>query len=228
MIEFVSCTQRSQEDFWGNSALGVSIRRMGADQRSCWCIAYENRHGLPKIYNQRINATDQADILVFLHDDLWLDDYHLIDRVIEGMNRFDVLGLAGSNQRTPFQVSWAFEAATGNGNFAWKNFENLSGFVAHGEKPFGEVSRYGTTPMEVELLDGLFIAAKKSKLIESGVRFDERFDFHFYDLDFSRTAHRAGLRLGTWPIAVTHQSGGRMGTPHWCEQYRKYIEKWGD
>lgn len=227
MIEFVSCTKRSEADFWENSALGLSIRRIGADQRACWYIAYENQRGLPEIYNKRINAAGNADILVFLHDDLWIDDYHLIDRVIEGASQFDVLGLAGSNQRSPFQPSWAFEPASTDGSLPWKNFANLSGAVAHGERPCGEVSRYGVAPMEVELLDGLFLAAKKTKLLENGVRFDERFDFHFYDLDFSRTAHAAGLRLGTWPIAVTHQSGGRMGTSHWYEQYRKYIEKWG-
>ncbi len=226
MIEFVSCTQRSHDDFWENSALGISIRRIGADPRAYGYIAYENRLGLPVIYNQRINTSDDADVLVFLHDDIWLDDFFFIDRILEGVKHFDIFGLAGSNRRSPFQMSWAFDTDLGGGNFQWKQIDTLSGTVAHGEKPFGEISRYGLAPKEVELLDGLFIAASKAKLLEKGIRFDERFDFHFYDLDFCRTACNAGLRMGTWPIAVTHQSGGRMGTPHWQEQYRKYIEKW--
>ncbi len=104
----------------------------------------------------------------------------------------------------------------------------MSGAVGHGEHPFGPVSRYGASPRAVTILDGVLLACRKSMLRDRRIRFDERFSFHFYDLDFCRTAIQADFKLGTWPIAITHQSGGRMGTPQWVDQYRRYLEKWGD
>jgi len=41
--------------------------------------------------------------------------------------------------------------------------------------------------------------------------FDERFGFHFYDLDLCRQAEQRGIRTGTWPISVVHESGGNFG-----------------
>jgi GT2 family glycosyltransferase len=49
----------------------------------------------------------------------------------------------------------------------------------------------------------------------------------FYDVEFGRAARASGLIIGTWPISITHQSGGRFGTPAWTQQYRIYLEKWG-
>jgi GT2 family glycosyltransferase len=106
---------------------------------------------------------------------------------------------------------------------------HLSGAVAHGRNPFGRVSAYGPVPAECELLDGVFLAAaRRSVLLARGVHFDSRFEFHFYDLDFCRSARAAGLRLGTWPICLTHQSTGAYESPAWLDGYNKYLEKWGD
>ena len=91
----------------------------------------------------------------------------------------------------------------------------------------GPVSFFGPVPAECELVDGLFIAARKEALREKGVRFDPQFDFHFYDLDFCRTVRAQGLRLGTWPIALTHQSTGALGSEAWRVKYEDYLEKWG-
>src|SRR5674476_443764 len=95
---------------------------------------------------------------------------------------------------------------------------NLSGRVAHGKNAFGPVSDFGPVPAECELLDGVFLATKKSHLKQNNVRFDAQFDFHFYDMDFCRSARKSGLRLGTWPIHLTHQSGGAFGSQSWKEK----------
>lgn len=60
------------------------------------------------------------------------------------------------------------------------------------------------------------------------MRFDERFMFDFYDLDFCRSVERAGLRMGTWPIAITHTSVGQSGSPAWRGSLQTYREKWVD
>ncbi len=57
------------------------------------------------------------------------------------------------------------------------------------------------------MLDGLFLAVSMQTLISAkDLRFDEQFDFHFYDLDFCRSAGKKEVSMGTWPISVTHAS----------------------
>ena len=75
-------------------------------------------------------------------------------------------------------------------------------------------------------LMALLLAARRDTLVARDVRFDERFLFFFYDLDFCRTARARGLKLGTWPLAVTHQSGGAFGSPGWKSAYQTYLAKW--
>ena len=55
---------------------------------------------------------------------------------------------------------------------------------------------------------------------------DRKFDFHFYDLDFCRTARQVGLSIGTWPIEMTHQSRGAFGSPGWRDGLERYRGKW--
>lgn len=224
MIEIISATRLTEKDFWNESALGISLRRLGHDSRLVPRLAFSNRRSLPEIYNERILAGDSDNMLVFIHDDVWIDDYFLVDRVITGLQTYDVIGVAGNMRRVPYQPAWAFLDT----KFTWDDRANLSGAVAHGETPFGPISFFGAVPADCELLDGVFLAAKKSALTTNRVLFDPRFDFHFYDLDFCRSARQYGLRLGTWPICLTHQSGGAFGTKQWTEKYRAYIEKWGD
>jgi len=223
MIEIVSATRLSANEFAAKSALGLSLQRLAFDGRLKAALAFSNRTGLPAIYNSRIATPGGPDILVFIHDDVWIDDHFFADRVIEGLRNFDLIGVAGNRRRVPGQPAWAFV----DPNLTWDEPANLSGAVAHGAQPFGAVSHFGAVPAACELLDGVLLAARKSLLVARKVLFDPRFDFHFYDLDFCRAARQAGLRLGTWPISITHQSGGAFGGERWRELYRAYLAKWG-
>ncbi len=228
MIEVISATRMAEEEFWSQSALGISLRRLNKDKRLVPRIAFSNRRGLPEIFNERILATEAHDFLVFVHDDVWIDDFFLADRVIEGLQAFDVIGVAGNLRRVSSQPAWAFVGRNAAGGFVWDERRYLSGAVAHGVRPFGSVSVFGSAPAQCELLDGVFLAVRRPRLLETGALFDPAFAFHFYDLDFCRTARMAGLRLGTWPIAVTHQSGGAFGSLDWSRQYHAYMKKWRD
>ena len=84
MIEIVSATRMTQGDFWNKSPLGLSLKRLANDTRLAPYIVYENQRGLPEVFNERITAQTRYEILVFVHDDVWIDDYFLADRVIEG------------------------------------------------------------------------------------------------------------------------------------------------
>jgi GT2 family glycosyltransferase len=224
MIEFVSATRLAREAFWEESALGASLRRLEPDERWVPRVAFENRRGLPEVFNERIDAESEHDILVFVHDDVWIDDYFISDHLVEALDEFHVVGVAGNQRRIPNQPSWH----TLDLQLTWDVRDNLSGGIAHGAQPPAPVTLYGETPAECELLDGVFMAARRKTLREHGVAFDPRFMFHFYDMDFCRTARRQGLRLGTWPICITHQSTGVFGANEWRAAYGRYIEKWKD
>jgi GT2 family glycosyltransferase len=222
MISIISATRLSENDFWNSSALGISLRRLSHETRLKAHIAFANTRGLPEIYNAQITAAN-SEILIFIHDDVWIDDYFLVERAIDGLNQYDLIGVAGNRRRVPHQSSWAFV----DSKFTWDERVNLSGAVAHGGNPFGAISFFGPVPRDCELLDGCFLAAKTSALKSKNVFFDPRFDFHFYDMDFCRTARKNSLSLGTWPISITHQSGGAFGSSQWNEKYLAYLDKWG-
>jgi len=222
-VEIVSATRYSEADFWAKSALGLSLKRhLKQDARLSAHIAFENSRGLSEVFNDRINQADKDATLVFIHDDVWIDEANFADVVKKGLEQFDVIGIAGNKRILPNQPAWAFVDI----QFTWDDKTNLSGQIAHSKNAFGTVEVFGEAPAACELLDGVFLAAKKSSLDRANVSFDKQFDFHFYDLDFCRTARQAGLTLGTWLIQLTHQSDGAFGTPQWREKHQKYINKW--
>lgn len=221
-VEIISATRLPAEDFWAKSALGMSLRRLSYDNRLSPRISVSNTRGLPYIYNEGISAADPSSIVVLVHDDVWIDDYFLHQRLTEGLGVYDVIGVAGNRRRSRGQPAWAFIGP----DLTWDDKANLSGAVAHGKYPFGAVKYFGEAPADCELLDGVFLAAKQSALTDNEVFFDPRFDFHFYDMDFCRSARLKNLRLGTWPICLTHQSVGAFRSEPWQKGYQTYLEKW--
>src|ERR1035437_7784618 len=147
MIEVVSATRLSSTEFWSTAALGISLRRLAHDTRLVAHIAFENQCGLPEVFNARINAGEGGEILVFTHDDVWIDDYFLADRVIDGLQAFDVIGVAGNRRRVRGQPAWAFV----DEKLTWDTAANLSGSVAHGSDPCGAISVFGTVPPAADL-----------------------------------------------------------------------------
>jgi GT2 family glycosyltransferase len=225
MIEVVFATRKSNEEFWSSAPLGKSLKRLKPPRKCVFRIWERNETGLSEIYNQSIYAADPRATLIFIHDDIWIDDNFFFERVLEGLNSFDIIGLAGSKVRYPNQLSWGFH--TSEAGPIWKS-EHTSGRVAHGLGHCGPITDWGPVPTEVVMLDGVLLAVKKEVLMRASVLFDPQFTFHLYDMDFSRAAILAGLRLGTWPISVTHESQGSFFSQSWQEMYKLYLTKWGD
>jgi protein O-GlcNAc transferase len=225
-IVVVSATKYSEADFWSKSALGLSLpRHLKQDKRLSVKVAYQNSRGLPEIFNEATQHANEHAVLVFMHDDVWIDEADFGDAVLAGLDNFDVIGVAGNQQRARYQPGWLFVNIS-HGKFVRDMPENLSGYISHGKNAFGAISDFGPVPAECELMDGVFLAAKKSVLINARVQFDPQFDFHFYDLDFCRTAKLANLKLGTWLVKLTHQSGGAFGSDGWKAKYQLYLNKW--
>lgn len=219
MIEVISATRLDREQFQ-TSPLGTSLARIAGDKRLKPRIAFSNTRGLGTVYNEAI-AQSEEEYILFIHDDVWLDDFYVTDRLLDGLQQFDVVGLAGNTRLAPGHEGWAHVPGTRR-----LDLPHLRGAIAHGDGPLGRVGFFGPIVGECELLDGVFLAAHRKRLIETGVRFDDRFAFHFYDLDFSRTARAEGLRLGTWPISVTHRSSGNPDSDAWRDGLAVYQAKW--
>lgn len=232
MLTFVTATRQSQTEFEAASPLAISLRRLGQVTPVRLMLATHNTQPLALHYNAAIEACAPDDLLVFVHDDVSFDDWLAGARLAEALMQFDVVGVAGNQRRQLGQETWYMQPGrwVGEQRVA-QDFDhgNLSGVVAHGIGARASVSVYGPSPRPVQLLDGVLLAANGMRLRRSAVRFDPVFAFHFYDLDFCRTAHRAGLRLGTWPLAVTHASPGEsVRTAAWQEACKAYLHKWSE
>ncbi len=227
----IACATRESEDrFETHTPTGRSLARLRqAVFRVHAEVAARNRAALAKAYNVTVREELADHIVVFMHDDVWIDDFYLPQRLHEALGQYDVVGVAGGRNRIAGQPAWCFPTRLGE----WDLRDNLLGTVAHEVKPQksaepSPVSRYGFARGPARLLDGLLIATRVASLLERGVRFDECFPFHFYDLDFCRTAEARGLRLGVWPLSVTHHSpGDGFGNAAWMACWGRYIGKWG-
>jgi hypothetical protein len=226
-IRLVCATRHpTAEDFYNKTALGRSLSWCYADLPSLDLQLFPgNKSGLPSVYNQAIDSAKHRDeLLVFLHDDLHLIDLFWADELRKAVEHFDIIGLAGNRRRAARQPSWVFV----DERMTWDKPENLSGRIGHGTGFPCPVSHYGPTPQKCLLLDGLLLAVRSNTLHRHGLRFDERFQFHFYDMDLCRQAERSGVSMGTWPIAVIHESGGGVGSESWRVGSAAYFDKWGE
>lgn len=239
-VRLVSATRMNESEFWRHSYLGRSLLAMPPELRPAelavrFANVGESALGLSSVFNRGLEGAADDTIVLFVHDDVYIHDPFVCERLREGLSHADIIGLAGSLGSDLSQPSWGlgFEGE----RFAPSGWQRgpglvLSGAVSHspsfgtGDAPPVSIGIYGPCPHPVDLLDGLFLAARACDLRTTGVSFDERFAFHLYDLDFSRQAVRAALRLSTTPILVTHASGGAFCTPDWKVAARLYLEKW--
>ena len=229
-IRVVAATKVSETAFWADTWLGRSLRQLPSRSISVSVFA-DNRgsraRGLGSIYNQFLSSEYRTELLLFVHDDVWIHDVFLANRLRDALERFDVAGVAGNKMPEEPSISWAHVFR--DGAMRHQDRARLSGAVAHGRSPFSwkpKIDWYGESPAECKLLDGVFIAVNAERVIDAGVRFDETFRFHFYDLDFSRQCSVAGLSLGTWPITICHSSGGAFRSPAWISALETYLQKW--
>ena len=229
-IRVVSATRLSREQFFSSASLGKSIEWAMEISNVEIKLYTENSTGLSTLYNNIIDESiGNPAILVFAHDDVLICDFFWAERIRDGLEKFDIVGVVGNVRRVPKQPSWAFGNLV-NDQFTWDAPSNLSGACAHGSTlpPLGGLYTFGPVWQECKLLDGLLLAVKSDSLINSNIRFDENFRYHFYDLDFCRQAEMKNLKMGTIPLSVCHESQGNFFSEEWANSYQKYLNKWKD
>jgi hypothetical protein len=229
-VRIIAATTENESNFKQRSMLAQSLFIFPNLPNLKINIFYENcgnqRRGLSTIYNLFLQPEYKDEILLYVHDDIFLNDWHIVQRLNDAIQYFDVIGVAGNANPDFNEPAW---------HLAWNRLKYPDGFQ-HSEYISGSVSHihegeiiqfyYGESPRECKLLDGLFLALNTKRILEKSVKFDEQFVFHFYDLDFCRQCLSKELILGTWPIAVTHASLGNFQSPEWISAKEKYLQKW--
>lgn len=212
-LAFCSCTRGAKE----GTDLFLSLEALGLS--ACAEFVEWNERGLATRYNAFLDAHAGRDaIVVFAHDDVAIEDPFVREKLVRGACRFAVQGLAGAS---------SFNLQLGSPQTIWLRApaEALSGAVEHvlsATETFW--SSYGPVPRRCVVLDGLFLAVDLLKV--GSVRFDETFDFDFYDLDFCLAAHEAGLALGTVNVHARHRSGGSFSGARYQERQESFRAKW--
>ncbi|MDD2810791.1 glycosyltransferase [Rhodoferax sp.] len=223
-IKFIVPSKLPQDVFFEQSALAKSLKPYLSDN----VVLYYYPNGnpsLPLVFNHGIEnlKSSDDDVYIFCHDDIYILDFYWMDQIVNGLNKYDIVGLAGNTVRLPKQPSWLFNDST----LTNYNSHTLSGIVAHGSTlPPQSLSVFGAPDQQVELLDGLFLAMKYKTITDNGLKFDQQFDYDFYDLDFCRLARSKNLKLGTIPLSVMHESSGNYNTQRWKDNYARYLSKW--
>ncbi len=166
-IRIVTATREPADRFATHTALGRSISLNRGTPFETRIFA-SNTDGLPTCYNIALReaASDPA-ILVFIHDDVEIIDYFWTEHIRDGLDKFDVIGLAGNTRRVPGQPMWAIidqHYQTG------RDIPYLSGTIGHDDEYGRYPNVFGPSYQEVKLLDGVMLACDSELLLRFGVR----------------------------------------------------------
>ena len=181
----------------------------------------ENKDGLCKAYNKALNQFKDYDAVVFVHDDVYLDDAFFVDKIEDGFSQFDIIGVAGGvNPTLKAPTLWHLMCGPGN----------LRGSAGHfsSNKEQLHITSFGPMPARVALLDGVFLAVNRAKVLEAGWKFNENYDFHLYDLSSCLDANKLKLRCGVLPIHITHLSPGLadINNPSFVKNQNQFLKEY--
>jgi len=143
-------------------------------------------------------------LVLFTHDDVELISDGPFEALDAALASHDIVGLVGSRKVAGPGVTWA-------------GHPHLHGWIAYPSAR--HPGRWDTTLFSTEsgvlggmqALDGVFIAARREAALAIGFDADTCDGFHFYDLDFTYRAHRAGLSLAVaTDVVAVHASEGKF------------------
>lgn len=222
-VRFVVSSSLNKEEF-KSSPFMKSMPNLNCLYGDRFHFNLENKIGLSQLYNSYLhNKVFKDNILVFVHDDVILEDIRICEKLIDAHSTYDVVGLAGA-KNIKLQSPCLWHRLSPNPN--WNDKGDLRGSVSH-IFPDGNsnMSHFGHCPDEVDVIDGLFISINVKSILDTNVEFDEDFDFHFYDMAFCMRAKRAKLKIGVYPIFVQHYGLGHTDK-NWAELEQNFLNKY--
>jgi len=179
-------------------------------------LAVADAKSLAEAYNRSI-AASTGEIVILSHDDIEILAPNFASQIEAHLAAFDAIGVMGGTEMSG--PAWC-----------WSRHPHLRGWITHRSPPDEdwEVSVVDPRPLAgpVAVLDGVFVAARRT--VFAKVAFDERtFDgFHLYDIDWSVRATRAGFRIGVaGDLLVVHESRGNYDK-HWAVYAERFCDKY--
>src|ERR1700733_6115382 len=97
-IVIVAATTKNRLDFT-QTYLGLALERLSWDKRIEPAVMFENHTGLPVIFNAHLTESRRDDLVVFTHDDVFINDFWLAARVQEALQTFDIVGVGATQPR---------------------------------------------------------------------------------------------------------------------------------
>jgi len=202
-IAFYSVTRNKIEGTPFHRSINKIIRAI-PNELIMYHYKENNTEGLSKCYNAFLKEHSKFyDYIVFVHDDVYIDDFNIHEKLETHHKDFDIVGLAGGiNPKMQKLALWHLMCGGIGGS-------NLRGAVAHSvnDKQIFMTS-FGPTPSRVTILDGLFLSVNTKRIKETGFKFNENYTFHHYDIASCLDANKLKLKLGVAPIWVVHKSPG--------------------
>lgn len=177
------------------------------------CVLNDAR-SLAEAYNRGAERV-RGEWIVFCHDDIRFLRADFAARLANAMQQFDVVGPAGATRADGPAALWGGPSS----GFAQVSYPLPDG------RYIAALAGVGPVHQSAQLLDGLFIAARREAW--AAVRFDAaRFDaFHLYDMDFSLACHRAGWRVGiAQDLHLLHDSLGNFDE-RWSDYADRFVRK---
>jgi SAM-dependent methyltransferase len=159
--------------------------------------------GLSAIYNEIAeNLSSKSCWLVFCHQDFFL--YEDLKPLLQGLDRSAVYGVIG--------------ARSGSNNFYGQVIQTDGSLIGLPLKK----------PEPVQTLDEMCIILHSS-LFSDGLRFDNRFKFHFYGADLCLQAYSQGFDVKAIQVTCQHKSKtlhGDINSADYIESKRLFVKKW--
>ncbi len=179
----------------------------------------DGSQSLSSVYNE-LAACAKYNILIFLHEDVYFFSQNWGKSIIDINNDTSIglIGLIGSNTITKVPSGWAKQD---------RRF-NCGHILQRGDKDISEyhnTTKDETTCQDVIVIDGVFMATRKS--IWEDIRFAENElpGFHGYDFDFSMQVIQKYRVVVTDSILIEHFSKGNF-SKEWIEVTVKLNKKW--
>ncbi len=188
-------------------------------------MVWNNEEGLPAVYNRKLRqyAGSGAEFVVFCHDDVYLDDLKLHDKLSAAHRNlgYHIIGAAGAAKvKVAYPSLWHTMSDPGEHR----------GYVHHFSKT-GQVvcTSFGPTPSQAVVIDGLFIAVHLPSIVASEWKFNENYTFHHYDLASCLDAAAKGLKVGVYPIHMIHESPGldSFSNTNWRASNERFLAEYG-
>jgi len=187
-----------------------------------------NTRGLSEVYNEASHKIldsekdSNTDCILFVHDDVYIDDAFIFDKIEDGFSVYDIVGVAGAKKpKIKEPALWHLMT----------NREDWRGFAAHfapNMETIGMTS-FGISPDAVDILDGVLLAINVKKTKAVNWKFNENYKFHHYDIASTLDALKKGLVCGVLPIHIIHKSPGLedINDSHFQQSQKLFLKEYG-